>query len=178
MRRPPTAEQLERFSAPSEAPAQENPSQIRRLNFDGLGGVEVNPRVGPPRKKNFKRALQAAIDEANARLKRMTKEGTGAWVDADASIVVGLYAAMHLHVYKVEAAELEDDFLRARSMATRVIGDLGSPLRTIAFVKWCMTKEKKYRATLVEPPDFRITWKYLFSKKMVTDFRAANVRTL
>ena len=150
---------------------------MNRLDFDGLGGVEVKPR-DKKRKPNCKRALADARADARERVARTVAKDPEAWRGATPGTLVGLFAEMHLKVYGVEDAALESEYAMARSSALRLSNDLGggnAGVREAAeLVRWAMSRTRRINARNGGPGDFRVTWRFLFSRRTLTDYRVAN----
>lgn len=169
MRRPPTTFEFDTSSRPQFKP--EPTSASHRMTPDEMGGILVKPRKNPNRKNSYKRILQQSIVDANVRVG--DRANPKQWYGVDANTLVGLYASAHQTIYKVEAAELEDDFLKARAMAQRCIKELGdSPETVVKMIQWKMADAKRQ----VQNSDFRLTWNLLFHKKTVVSFKAARLK--
>lgn len=88
--------------------------------------------------------------------------------------LVATYAIMHEHVYGIEAGEVSEEFGLALRAARKVARAVGSSSKVIAFMRWAWAREKRSeerRSTSREADDFRISWKYQFSMKLLTNYR-------
>lgn len=113
-------------------------------------------------------AVARAVEEAEGRIKAKD------WSGASAVTLVGLYAHLHQGVYGVAPEELADDWLPALSSAKRCLqkdfdGDVAAARD---FVRWSWQREKRSRKRNPDS-DFRMGWRYQFSRRLLTDFRVA-----
>lgn len=100
------------------------------------------------------------------------------WSKARPQHFVELYSRLHFEVYGVEPLDLKAKAacLAAASLAAKALREFfrGDPNGLADFMRWVWirqaTEEKKRRAGLKEN-DFRITWRYQWSAKLVTDFQ-------
>ena len=154
------------FQEPPEF-VEERPTApgVRKVDFGSL----PPPSKKKAGKKNFTRAFEAACADAKARMAR--RGDPKAWEGADAATLVGAYAVLHEQIYKVRAEELTEEFLAARSSADRCLRELGTQ-KTVAMIQW---KWAKIRRQVNEDgsSEFRLGWKLMFSKRMISDFRVA-----
>lgn len=144
-----------------------------RIDFDSLPPPAEKRRGGKPRPNP--RAVAAATEEARQRVQKRAVPGV--WDDADGGLLVGLYAVMHEEAYKVPALELAGDWAPASSTASRFLRDEceGVGEKAVAFVRWVWAREIR-RVRGDSPSDFRISWRYQFSKKLWTDYLSARAR--
>lgn len=115
--------------------------------------------------------LDVAMRNAESRAK------SGEWDGATGAVLVGLYAMLHVRVYQIRPEELtaQVEFRRASSQAKRLLhahfGDDADAM--VEFVKWAWQREKK-RAEWARNQGTtrtRLSWRFLFSASMVSDYR-------
>lgn len=107
---------------------------------------------------------------------------TNDWAAARPRHFVALYAQLHESVYKVPALELRTERVRmsAASLAARALRDHfgGNPSAMAEFVRWVWTREvrdERRRASGQKDGEFRVSWRYQWSARLVTDYRRASV---
>lgn len=167
--------------------------QARELFGAGIGSSSVFLRGAPaqplvvefenpdPREKKRpyrprKGSLAKLVEEAQMRVRAKQWDGPiGEFGDPDPRVLVGLYAASHQHVYRTAPEELQDPkiLMAACSMARRFVSDVGSISIAVAIVRWTWAREHD-REKRDPGRDFRVSFRYQFSKSLVTDFKRAN----
>ncbi len=130
---------------------------------------------GKPRKRSYSGAslVKKASEETDAI--RLADE----WHRAQPRHLVALYGWLHLHVYKVEAAELATDWpgavSAARSMLAKEFGD--DPARMVEYLRWAFVLEAAKEKKRDRTSTFRMGWRLVFvSRSLLTDFRVAKAR--
>jgi hypothetical protein len=117
-------------------------------------------------------ALDAALERALACAR------TGDWERAFPRDYVALYDHFHEAVYGIRAGELTP---KARALAAALVSrvlekDFNGDKKALgSFVIWTWTRERskhKWRVDSGAEP-FRVSWKYAFSPRMITDWRMA-----
>ncbi len=132
----------------------------------------------PPRKaktRNSKQAFTRAVERARDFLVAQQAPASSA------SDLVGLYAVLHEHVFKVLPGELEQDWMAACSSANKLVRDEfgGDYVAASRFVAWCWTRVRKRARHTAEGDDlFRPGWRYQFTGRVwMTDYKAQAART-
>jgi hypothetical protein len=115
-------------------------------------------------------AVARALDEATRRVR------ADDWSGCTPTTLVGLYAYLHRGVYNVAPDELADDWLPALSSARRCLEkDFGGDAaKALEFVRWSWQRERRSRRKNPDS-DFRMGWRYQFSRRLLTDYRVALV---
>lgn len=107
---------------------------------------------------------------------------TDQWRAGQPDHFVALYAQLHERVYKVFPLELETpQWTLARAAAkTCLEKDFGGDGDMMSdFMRWCWRREaqdEKKRREGIKEGDFRISWRYQFCTRLVTDYRIAMAR--
>lgn len=165
-----------RNAAPPAAPIEEQESATTQqpAKFGG-GGLSVSAFLETTRARATHQRLSEldlALRNAEARAK------SGEWDGVSGSILVGLYAMLHVRVYHVRPEELSSqvEFRRAAGAAKRILvthfnadGDA-----MVEFMKWSWAREKKRAewARQKQHARSRMQWRFMFAASMVTDYRA------
>ena len=157
-----------RVSEPPQAPAPIGPG------FLAAHVAETEPLVAKKRmpRGTYASAFDVAVADAESRAK------TGDWSNAKGTTLVGLYAWCHRRVYGVEASELrkEPSFREAAAAAARLLhNECGDDADLVAeLIRWTWDKEKRGEAAAAakgEVREFRVTWRYQFSVRLLTSYR-------
>lgn len=136
--------------------------------------VDKEPEAPRPKKSHarpkrnagaFSRAVEGVRD-------RFVKNPRGEWSNLTPETLLGLYAYLHETVYGVLPEELADDWYPAFSTAKKFFEQNKERFELQEFFRWVWSREKRRRARVPES-DFRISWRYQFSQKLVTDYRVA-----
>lgn len=127
--------------------------------------------------KSNPRALNQAVEDVRDRTHGNSK---GRWEGATVSTLLGLYAHLHEVVYGVFPDELEEEWYpamsKAKAFTKKKFGDDVS--KVVEFMRWVWQRERHSVETYKEKndgemKDFRISWRYQFSTKLLTDYRMA-----
>lgn len=132
--------------------------------------------AGEPKTKNGKRRSMWNEEAAREDVRAMIDSED--WGLARPQHFVELYARLHAEVYGTPPLELatKTQKLAAASLAARVMKQLfaGDPRAVVDFIRWVwrrQSQEEKKRRAGLKDGDFRVTWRYQFSAKLVTDYR-------
>jgi len=100
------------------------------------------------------------------------------WNDAHPRHFVELYSRLHFDVYGVEPLEMKATkmCMAAASLAAKALRDHfdGDANLLADFMRWVWSRqsaEEKKRRAGAKDGDFRVTWRYQWSPKLVTDYR-------
>jgi hypothetical protein len=117
------------------------------------------------------RAFQSAVADAKERIEERTNPN--AWVGAEPSTILGLYAALHENCYGFLPEDLSDEWLIAlktvQGWLKNHFGD--SVPNAVAFLRWRWSKEKRLRANNQDRE--RLLWKWVFNHRSVMDYKVA-----
>lgn len=118
--------------------------------------------------------MARALDEVGD---RFVGNPDGDWTDATPATFLGLYAFLHKHVYKVSPDDLADDWFPAFSMAKRCFEKdfNGNAIEMVEFLKWSWARTRVIRKRNPDS-DFRVTWRYQFSRRLITDYKVSRSR--
>ena len=136
--------------------------------------------AGPPKKK-AKRSVSAAVFE-KSRHEAEDMIAADDWEGAQARHFVAAYAILHSRVYGVEPAELGPAArVRAAGMALRMLKSEfnDDPVPMAKFFRWAWeseAKQEKWRRKNGRGGTWRIGVGYMFSGKLLTDYRLDNAR--
>lgn len=104
------------------------------------------------------------------------------WSEATPKHFVELYVHLHRQIYGVDVLELGQAKVRASaaSMAKRTLVDHfgGDGDALAAFMRWVWQRqavEEAQRRAGARDGDFRVTWRYQWSPRLVTDYRRHEV---
>lgn len=134
----------------------------------------------PKRPKTYRpadpRAFELAKRDAEKRVEQRGRDDV--WDGTDESVILGLYAALHHHVYKVEATDLMDEWKNARVHVKRFWEkEFGRSIpQIIAFVRWKWGREAQQFPN--RESDFRLSWRYFFSSRVAADYRVGIQRRM
>ena len=169
---------MTRSVAPSERLAQ------LRGRLDKLSNAPSSKRrnlLDEPSKPDNKKPSKRPADFKRA-LARVTEYGVkvteGLWECEGPDHLVGLYAALHTHVYGVPALELEQDYGAAVSSARKLLTDEwfhGSAFKAQTYVAWCFARARKWKQQSIKDGEevVRLNWRTVFMKrKWLTDWKA------
>lgn len=139
----------------------------------GLGTYLQDAEVPKKRatKSTYLAPLDAAVMDAE---KRAT---SGDWARAKGATLVGLYAWCHRRVYGADVEELRvaAAFKEATRVAAKLLHECGDDPDFVAeMIRWTWEREKRAESTARhrgDTRDFRVTWRYQFSPKMLTSYR-------
>lgn len=122
------------------------------------------------------RALEKAVEEVKD---RFVGNPRGDWSKVTPSTLLGLYAYLHETVYKVTPDELALDWKGALSCAKKVLEQTfdNNGEEVVEFIRWVWMKENRKVSKLKEGVEFRISWRYQFSQKLITDYRVYKTST-
>lgn len=129
------------------------------------------PKAPRAPRGTYRNELDVAVADAAARAR------SGHWADAKPPALVGLYTYCHTRIYGVEPIELRQSmqFRQACKMVTALFAEVGDDRNQIAdMVKWTWDREKRGLAAARakrEERDFRVSWRYQFGIKMLTNYR-------
>lgn len=135
--------------------------------------------VGPPTDPTKKK--RASIWNRDAAQQEVTAFiAAQDWATARPRHLVELYARLHTEVYGVEPLDLKKKpaLMAAASLASKATKEHfdGSFDDIVSFVRWVWVRqaldEKKRRAGTMTN-DFRISWRYQWSPRLITDYRRA-----
>lgn len=132
-------------------------------------GVRKKPTAKRP--PNFKRALAEVTEYGDQVVK-------GLWECAEPRHLVGLYAALHAHLYGVPALELEQDYGGCLAAATKLVKDefAGDCLVAQGYVAWCVARAKNWKKQKERDGEevVRVGWRLLFKgRKWLVDWKAS-----
>lgn len=135
-------------------------------------------------KKKSKRKLAAPARDRRVGLRQEALEIliSGRWVDALPDHFVELYVYLHTKVYGVEPTEMSGkDWPLAKTAAARMLTKEfnGEQVRMADFFRWVWSmqeRDEKRRKAGSKDDDFRVTWRYQFSSKLLTQWRVAVAR--
>lgn len=129
-----------------------------------------------PKTKGKKRTSMWNVAEVTRQVDEMTKAHS--WEGATGKHFVALYMTLHARVYGVEALELSPAKIKlaAASLAAKAMRELfdGSPDEMANFMRWVWQRQavdEKKRKAGASISDFRVSWRYQFSKGLVTNYR-------
>jgi len=140
--------------------------------FDAIGQKE--------RPKRKFRLAPKAIEKAKREMDE--RAASNDWENARGVHLVALYAWLHLAVYQVEPAEMNAvEWASASVVAQKfcVAQFEGDFAACVEFLRWTWKRESSIEARRrngTVTNDFRITWRYQFSAKLVTDYRIDKAR--
>ncbi len=131
-------------------------------------------------KKKNTNAFNKAVEDVRDRLHF---NPAGDWDGADTTTALGLYAHLHEVVYGIEADDLAEEWYPALSKAKAFLRDKfgGDFVKFAEYMRWVWRKERKEienfkKKNPGDTRDFRITWRYNFSTKLVVKHRMATVK--
>jgi hypothetical protein len=133
--------------------------------------------LGKPKRKAAKPGCTAKSTMTRNRKKTEEMIASHDWEDVRAGHIVALYAYCHKKVYEFEPVELDDGYeYNKAAVAIHHLADKyfkGSYGRMVQFVRWVWNRQwatEQWRKENNHNSDFRMTWKYCFSPKMVGDY--------
>ncbi len=124
-------------------------------------------------------SLKRAIDDVRDRflIAKQTSKSV-CWDGATPATLVGLFAAMHNDVYRIDITdELAPDWAPAVSSARRLLEKnlAGNVNEAVNVIRWSWSREKR-RVDSGEELDWRMGWRYQFSLKLLNNYRLARHR--
>lgn len=135
---------------------------------DWAGEKKTNPKKGRIWDRAFAQTEVAAFIK--------TRE----WAEAKPKHFVELYARLHGEVYGVPPLDLKSakTVLAAASLAAKALKEMfdGDGEELADFMRWVWVRqahEEAQRVKGLRSGDFRITWRYQWGPKLVTDYRRA-----
>ncbi len=131
------------------------------------------PKKSPAKKRqpNYSRALKDVTEYG-------VKVTEGAWECAEPKHLVGLYGALHAHLYGVHPLELRTEYGAAVSAAKKLVADefAGDCLEAQRYVAWCAARAKKWKQQKERENEeiVRVGWRLLFKgRKWLVDWKAS-----
>ena len=173
-RRPRTDQQLAELSPIVHDPLV---SSVRASSRKDL--LDELPTVGPKKSTAKKRPdFRKALLDSTTYGEQIIK---GDWEPRDERDLVGLYAALHRHVYGVDALELREELGAARSSCRKLLREefAGDPLKLQAYLAWAMKRARDWKRSKERADEevVRVGWRLIFkNRKWLVDFMASRGR--
>lgn len=128
-----------------------------------------------PRKKGIQSTGKTRLEELVEEAGRRARESD--WEGARPTLLAALYVWCHRRVYKVDPALKGREFTAAGMRASHFVRDefAGDLKAAVDFVRWTWSKEagKEKRG---RSDDFRVSWRYQFSGKLLVAYKVDAVR--
>jgi len=132
--------------------------------------AQANKSKTPPRNGVASSSMNKALAEAEKRTE------TEDWAGAKPLVFVALYQGLHTHVYGVEPGELgtKERKFAACAAARMLKNEFDNDANIMAeFFRWTWKREASKHKWRIENqrPHFRITWRLMFARTLLTDWK-------
>lgn len=139
--------------------------------FDEPPSTAVRKKPTAKRAPNYKRSIAEVTEYGQQVIK-------GLWECAEPKHLVGLYAALHAHLYAVPPLELQQDYGACLASATKLVKDefAGDCLEAQRYVAWCVARAKSWKKQKERDGEevVRVGWRLLFKgRKWLVDWKAS-----
>lgn len=147
---------------PQPQPREEPRVTAQALDIDDFRPTDHRPRT------LSNATFQSGVERAKQHI-------TSRKSDLRASEIVYVYAVLHERVYGVLPLELRSEMGRASAAVANVIKNEfgGDPAGVIEFLRWTWARERDAFARREPENTFRISWRYQFGRRLMTDYRIA-----
>jgi hypothetical protein len=148
---------------------------MRRRSAAALRQESVAEVPAKSRTKRPGRRANAVARALSEVLDRFVDNKEGDWSEATPTTWLGLYVYLHRGVYKVSPDDLADEWYPAFSSAKRAFEkDFGgSATEMVNFMRWSWRQIAKRHRRASDDDDFRMTWRYQFSRKLIVGYKVA-----
>jgi hypothetical protein len=131
--------------------------------IDWLGGAKA--LTGKPKRKTSP-ASPAKFEAAKVEALELIESND--WAHASPTVLVGLYAVLHLRVYGVEAVDVADAWRHVLSSAVRMLEAEpfnGDATKAMNFIRWTWQTEKLREERSRGQQRRRLTWQLQFATR-------------